>query len=77
MFIDGKAVDIYEVTPEVLRDMKKLEDDGNVVTYDDLIEDQELALEIALLSDDPYSDLWSDLIDKHGEAKLMAMGADV
>ena len=50
---------------------------SNVVTYDDLIRDQELAMELAMLADIPYSPRWGELIDQHGEAKLILLGAEL
>ena len=50
---------------------------NEVVTYDDLIEDQNLAAELEYLAEFPYSSRWEELIDQFGEAKLMSLGADL
>ena len=52
-----------------------IEDD--VITYADLIEDQEIAVELAMLASTPYSPRWGELIDQHGEAMLISLGAAI
>lgn len=53
------------------------DEEDDVVTYADLIEDQEIAVELAMLASTPYSPRWGELIDQHGEAKLISLGAAI
>lgn len=45
ILIDGKAVDVYELTAELLAELTQAESDSEAITtYDDLIEDQDSAI---------------------------------